>query len=113
MKEVMQAFRTSPPESLAGNPVAQVRDYLNLTVCADGEEQELIGPRGDLVMLDLAASGNYAAVRPSGTEPKIKFYLFAYEPAEQIADLADTRAELERNGSTRCTPDLKAAAGVT
>ena len=48
---------------------------------------------GDMVMLDLASKGNYVAVRPSGTEPKVKFYMFAYEPAEQIANLEDTTAE--------------------
>ena len=36
---------------------------------------------------DLAAEGNYVAVRPSGTEPKAKFYMFAYVPPEQLADL--------------------------
>ena len=47
-------------------------------------------------------TGDYFAVRPSGTEPKIKFYLFAYEPPEQIADLAQTKAEVaERLGNLR------------
>ncbi len=45
-------------------------------------------------MLDLAARGNYVAVRPSGTEPKVKFYTFSYEPAEQIANLDDTKTEV-------------------
>ena len=40
-----------------------------------------------MVILDLAETGNYVAVRPSGTEPKVKFYMFAYTPAEQLADL--------------------------
>ena len=44
-------------------------------------------------MLDLAATGNYVAVRPSGTEPKVKFYMFTFEPAEQIANLDDTKSE--------------------
>ena len=37
-------------------------------------------PRGDMVILDLETEGNYLAVRPSGTEPKVKIYLFAYDP---------------------------------
>ena len=44
-------------------------------------------------MLDLAATGNYVAVRPSGTEPKVKFYVFTFEPAEQIANLDDTKSD--------------------
>ena len=38
-------------------------------------------------MLDLAAEGNYVAVRPSGTEPLVKFYLFAYQLPQSIVDL--------------------------
>ena len=33
------------------------------------------------------------AVRPSGTEPKVKYYMFTYEPAEQLANLDDTKSE--------------------
>ena len=33
-------------------------------------------------------------MRPSGTEPKVKFYMFTFEPAEQIANLDDTKAEV-------------------
>ena len=44
-----------------------------------------------MVIFDLAVQGNYVAVRPSGTEPKIKFYMFTCEPAEQIANLDDTK----------------------
>ena len=49
-------------------------------------------PHGDLVILDLEAAGNYLAVRPSGTEPKVKIYLFAYDPPAAIADLEATKA---------------------
>ena len=45
-------------------------------------------------MIDLAPEGTYVAVRPSGTEPKVKFYMFAYEPAEQIHDLGAVKEEL-------------------
>ena len=66
MKAVMQSLRTSPPASLAGLSVAGVRDYLNQQVTIDGAAEPLDGPQGDLVILDLAEEGNYAAVRPSG-----------------------------------------------
>jgi phosphoglucomutase/phosphomannomutase len=46
-------------------------------------------------MIDLDREGTYVAVRPSGTEPKVKFYLFAYEPAEMLHNLTDTKAELD------------------
>jgi phosphoglucomutase/phosphomannomutase len=45
-------------------------------------------------MLDLAAEGNYVAVRPSGTEPLVKFYLFGYQPPQNIDDLQKSRGRL-------------------
>jgi len=52
------------------------------------------GPPGDMVVLDIEGEGNSVAVRPSGTEPKVKFYLFAYRPPELLADLEEAKAEL-------------------
>ena len=94
MIEVMTQLREQPPTALAGISVRQVRDYERGVCMQAGKTAPLTGPRGDLVILDLAAEGNYAAVRPSGTEPKIKFYLFTYEPAEQIANLEDVKQTL-------------------
>lgn len=59
-----------------------------------GERQPFDGPSGDMVMLDVNAEGTYVAVRPSGTEPKVKYYLFTYEPAEMLANLEATKSEL-------------------
>ena len=47
-----------------------------------------------MVMLDLAAEGNYVAVRPSGTEPIIKFYTFAFQAPAEIRDVDASRAYL-------------------
>jgi len=95
MAALMKRFRTSPPPQLAGLAVRRVRDYLGLTENAPGKPAKPFdGPKGDMVMLDLEAEGTYVAVRPSGTEPKVKFYMFAYEPAEQLANLETTKAEL-------------------
>ena len=49
----------------------------------------------DLIILDLAETGNYIAARPSGTEPKVKFYMFTYVAPEQLAHLEMTAEELE------------------
>lgn len=80
MRDLMQKFRTSPPEKLAGLKVTLVKDYANQETLdtITGERTALKGPQGDLVMLYLEETGNYVAVRPSGTEPKVKFYMFTY-----------------------------------
>jgi len=94
MSKLMARFRTDPPRTLAGLAVRRVRDYLGLTEGAPGESfRPFDGPRGDMVMLDLSAPGVYVAVRPSGTEPKVKYYMFTYEPAEMLADLETSKAE--------------------
>jgi len=94
MRALMKKFREAPPETVGGIGVTQVRDYLsNQTIASDGSTEPLAGPTGDMVILDLAAEGNYIAVRPSGTEPKVKFYMFAFTPAEQLADLETTKTE--------------------
>jgi phosphoglucomutase/phosphomannomutase len=75
--------------------VALVKDYLNLVQFVPGGLQTpLDAPAGDMVILELSSPGNYAAVRPSGTEPKVKFYTFTFEPAEQIGDLEITKREV-------------------
>lgn len=95
MTKLMKTLREDPPQQLGPLAVKQVRDYGELVIRhADGSTEPLDGPQGNLLIFDLEAEGNYVAVRPSGTEPKVKFYCFAYEPAEQIANLEDTKAEL-------------------
>ncbi len=96
MKALLAGVRTAPPKSIGNMEVARVRDYLNGTSTVPGSAPEpMDAPVGDMVILDLVAEGNYVAVRPSGTEPKVKFYMFAFQPAEQIADLEATKAELQ------------------
>jgi phosphoglucomutase len=130
MKEVMAAFRSGPPAEAGGERVVQFRDYERQTVTQEepapsrgeqdaarpaaptwGKPQPLAGPKGDLVFLDLAIEGNYVACRPSGTEPKIKFYMFTYTPPEQLADLERAKTQLE-DRLDRMEADLRKFAGV-
>ncbi len=48
----------------------------------------------DMVMLDLVEEGNYFAVRPSGTEPKVKFYMFSYCSPADSSDLPAAKKRL-------------------
>ena len=113
MKTLMARFREQPPRSMAGIPVAGVRDYQSGTILrADGSRETLDGPRGDMVIIDLAASGNYVAARPSGTEPKVKFYMFTYLPAEQLADLQLARDEMAGGRMSRQDRERRTASSV-
>ncbi|MCD0461269.1 phospho-sugar mutase [Roseiconus lacunae] len=96
MQRLMQAFRQSPPESLAGIRVGQIRDYLNSTKTdtATGNSEALGDPVGNLIIMDLDEEGNYVAARPSGTEPKIKLYVFTRLPVGDSQDLDAAEAKL-------------------
>ncbi len=93
MQRLMDRVRRQPPAALGGQEIAAARDYLEQQIRAHGTTRPLAGPRGDMVFFDFAAPGNSLAVRPSGTEPKIKFYLFAFTPPSASADLAAVKAE--------------------
>ena len=97
IKRLMKAFREHPPESLAGLRVKQIRDYQSgtTTQTADGNASALTGPTGNLVIMDLEQEGNYVAVRPSGTEPKIKLYVFTRLAAEDSQDVEKAKGQLE------------------
>jgi phosphoglucomutase len=99
MKKLMQSLRDNPPKEMGGLQVVAVRDYGNLTrnVVGIGVEP-LDAPKSNMLMLDLALpgqsvpSGNAIAVRPSGTEPKVKFYLFGVEPVATSESLSQAKA---------------------
>ncbi len=112
MQEVMARFRAELPGEVAGCKVRRMRDYLRQqTQLPGGTLEPLAGPRGDLVILDLELEGNAIAIRPSGTEPKIKLYLFAYEAPEQLANLDDTKARLQVR-LEQMEADMREFAGV-
>ena len=104
MKKLMQSLRDNPPAEMGGLKVVAVRDYGNLSRRAIGGEVEPIdAPMSNMLILDLALpgqsvpSGNAIAVRPSGTEPKVKFYLFGVEPVSSASGLAIAKqAVIER-----------------
>jgi phosphoglucomutase/phosphomannomutase len=96
MVDLMATMRSAPPTSLGGMDIQQIRDYKHGTKkIVGGETTPLDGPSGDLIFLDLAEAGNTIAVRPSGTEPKVKFYMFGHRVPERIPNMDETRAEVQ------------------
>ncbi len=74
--EIMKNLRSNPPKELAGVKVAVYEDY-DASIRMIGNEQEIITlPKTDALKFILD-DGSWAAVRPSGTEPKCKFYFCA------------------------------------
>ncbi len=87
IRAMMEDFRKHPIKELAGFPVVRTLDYQDLTITyADGKQERLSMPETSNVMQWYAEDGTKVSVRPSGTEPKIKFYL---EVAGEMHDAAD------------------------
>jgi len=101
IQAMMKGFRKSPPAEFAGARVFSIEDYSTGTFIdpATGKVlKEISKPRGNLLIFRLSEDGrNWLAVRPSGTEPKIKFYLSVVEAVEPGGDLdAAKRAAAHR-----------------
>ena len=75
MKNMMEKLRKNPPTELAGLKVLEFRDYQENIIknIATGETKETGLPKSNVLYFDLENS-SWCCVRPSGTEPKIKFY---------------------------------------
>ena len=97
MERLMAKFRAETPTSLGGIPVVALRDYsVGKRMLADGTQEELDGPTGNVLVFETGEAGNYVAARPSGTEPKIKFYMFTYVPADAISELDEARTSMSQ-----------------
>ena len=77
IQAMMKNFRENPPKSIAGSPVVCVKDYLTLneTCLKCNEVKKLDFPTTSNVLQYFTEDGSKISVRPSGTEPKIKFYI--------------------------------------
>lgn len=92
---MMREFRANPPKTLAGSPVTAIKDYLDLnaTDLVNGNVSKLDFPTTSNVLQFFNALGDKVSIRPSGTEPKIKFYVEVREP---LKDAADYEATVEK-----------------
>jgi phosphoglucomutase len=76
IKQMMTDFRNNPPKELGGSKVILWKDYQTLEqTVADGTKTKLDMPTTSNVLQWFCEDGTKVSVRPSGTEPKIKFYI--------------------------------------
>ena len=98
---MMKGFRANPPKTLAGSPVVTIKDYadLNCTDVPTGHVDKMDFPTTSNVLQYFTADGSKVSVRPSGTEPKIKFYIEVHDkiasPDEYDAATARAHEKIE------------------
>ncbi len=97
IQAMMKQFRENPPKALAGSEVVTVKDYLSLkaTDVKTGTVTEMDMPATSNVLQYFTADGSKVSVRPSGTEPKIKFYMEVRCPMSSVDDYSKCGKEAE------------------
>lgn len=94
IKQMMVDFRNQPPVSLAGSPVVEVRDYKEQYKIVRGVREPMDHlPKSDVLQF-VTEDSTIVSVRPSGTEPKIKFYFGVREPLADVAHYDAVNAQL-------------------
>ena len=94
IKAMMEQFRANPPKSLAGEKVVLIKDFKLLKQTdAAGKVTDLVMPEPSNVLQYYTAAGDKISVRPSGTEPKIKFYMEAKLPMASKKDYLKVQAD--------------------
>ena len=85
---MMKAFRSNPPKTLGGSKVVTIKDYadLNVTDVTTGNISKMDMPTTSNVLQYFTEDGTKVSIRPSGTEPKIKFYIEVKGKMETAAD---------------------------
>ena len=106
---LMKEYRQAPPKTMGGSPVVIVKDYQSL------EEKDL--RTGKVTKMDMPATSNVlqyytedgskVSVRPSGTEPKIKFYFEVKVPMASAADWAKANEAADKK-IEQAAKDMKA-----
>ena len=94
MAALMDTLRNNPPASFGGEPVALVGDYLKETFTENGQVRPTGLPRANVLYYRLQ-NGDVIVARPSGTEPKIKFYYML-----EAADKASAEQKLKSYQAT-------------
>ncbi len=96
IKAMMEGFRANPPKEIAGSKVVLMNDF-ELKQASDlvtGITKPIDLPKSDVLQFFLA-DGSKISMRPSGTEPKIKFYFSVRADLKAVSDFKKTEAKLD------------------
>lgn len=100
MQSIMDRLRTSPPTSVDGEIVTAVRDYdvLQRTDIATGEKTPVpCSATGNVIVLECGDYRRRITIRPSGTEPKLKFYVqWFMKSDDSVRDVPQMKQRLEK-----------------
>ena len=100
IQEMMANFRATPPQSLAGSAVIRIDDYKSLKRTENGQTVNIpsgtLGIESSNVLQFFTADGTKFTCRPSGTEPKIKFYVGVVSKLERNEDFDAVYAGLQQ-----------------
>lgn len=96
IRDMMKAYRTNPPATIAGSRVVQINDYGKglITDVTTGKSKPTGLVNSDVLQFFLE-DGSKISVRPSGTEPKIKFYFSVSKKIKSRDAFEPAKAELE------------------
>jgi phosphoglucomutase len=96
IKSMMEGFRANPPKEIAGSKVVKMNDFQlsQSTDITTGKQTPITLTKSDVLQFFLA-DGTKISMRPSGTEPKIKFYFSVRADLHSVADFKQTQAKLD------------------
>ena len=87
IQQMMKNFRSNPPKELGGSVIEVYKDFQSLEITkADGSKEKMDMPDTSNVLQWFCTDGTKVSVRPSGTEPKIKFYLEIKDTMNSASD---------------------------
>ena len=87
IQQMMKNFRSNPPKELGGSVIDVFKDFQSLELTkADGSKEKMDMPDTSNVLQWFCTDGTKVSVRPSGTEPKIKFYLEIKDTMSSASD---------------------------
>jgi phosphoglucomutase len=96
IQQMMTDYRATPPSMINGSKVVEIKDYQSSVHknMLTGEEAVIHLPKSNVLQF-FTEDGSKISVRPSGTEPKIKFYFGVKAPLEKVEDFDQVHADLD------------------